>query len=133
MYLAPGYIYAVKENIHNRKYLKSSRKNFRNNATSAEAFLWTYLKNKQLYGRKFRRQHSIFNYIVDFYCAAEKLVIELDGAYHLNTGMQNYDEYRDSQLRDLGLEVLRFENVAVFENTEYVLEQIVSCFSGVSR
>jgi len=69
-------------NFFNRKYLKSFRSSLRNKSTSAEAVLWNILKSKNLNGRKFRRQHSIGNYIVDFYCASEKLVIELDGNPH---------------------------------------------------
>jgi very-short-patch-repair endonuclease len=72
----------AKQRIHNRVELKPFRKKLRNNSTSAEATLWTYLKNRQLEGRKFRRQHSIGNYIADFYCPEEQLVIELDGEGH---------------------------------------------------
>lgn len=120
----------MKKQIHNRKSLKDNRKILRNNATSAEATLWTYLKGKQLCGRKFRRQQSIEDYIVDFYCFEEKLVIELDGAYHYDVGGQAYDEYRDIQLMALGLKILRFENVFIFENTEVVLEEIVQQFKS---
>ncbi len=86
--------------IHNKPELKQFRKKLRNNSTSAEAILWTYLKQKQLEGRKFRRQQSIGHYIVDFYCPAEKLVIELDGADHFwEEGIQhdfNRTEYFNS-------------------------------------
>jgi very-short-patch-repair endonuclease len=68
-----------KDHIFNRKYLETNRKWLRNNSTSAEAALWKLLKNKQLEGRKFRRQQSIGKYIVDFYCSQEKLIVELDG------------------------------------------------------
>ncbi len=71
-----------RQRIHNRIELKTFRKKLRNHSTSAEAVLWTYLKHRQLDGRKFRRQYSIGNYIVDFYCAEEQLVIELDGEDH---------------------------------------------------
>jgi len=64
--------------INNKKILINYRKNLRNNPTPAEKELWNYLKNKQLAGRKFRRQHSIDNFILDFYCPAEKLAIELN-------------------------------------------------------
>ena len=67
------------ERIHNRERLRVLRRALRNNATNAEAILWRYLKRRQLKGRKFRRQHSIGPYIVDFYCPAEKLAVELDG------------------------------------------------------
>ena len=72
--------------IHNINHLKEIRKNLRNNATSAEVKFWTYIKEKHLFGRKFRRQQSIENFVVDFYCFEEKLVIELDGSDHYNVG-----------------------------------------------
>ena len=117
--------------IHNLKILEGSRKNLRSNSTSSEAVLWTYLKGKQLKGRKFRRQHSIENYIVDFYCSEEKLVIELDGQGHYNTGGQVYDDFRDERLKALGFKVLRFENKLVFKNIESLLEEIEQQFGSV--
>ncbi len=71
--------------LHNRKYLKENRKMLRSNLTPAEAELWKHLKSSQLYGRKFRRQHSIGNFILDFYCPSEKLAIELDGQIHVHS------------------------------------------------
>ncbi|MBJ7879438.1 endonuclease domain-containing protein [Gelidibacter salicanalis] len=114
----------MKSNIHNRKYLLERRKELRNNATSAEATLWKHLQGNKLKGRKFRRQHSIENYIVDFYCASEKLIIELDGAVHLDFAIQNYDYERQQKLESLGFKVLRFENKDVFENLEGLLNEI---------
>jgi very-short-patch-repair endonuclease len=67
------------KNLFNRKSLKYFRSSLRNKSTSAEVELWNILKSKKLNARKFRRQHSIGNYIVDFYCASEKLIIELNG------------------------------------------------------
>ncbi|QCX38201.1 DUF559 domain-containing protein [Aureibaculum algae] len=114
--------------LHNRKYLEERRKALRNKSTSAEATLWISLQRKQLRGRKFRRQHSIDNYIVDFYCASENLIIELDGAVHLGLAQQNYDEERTRLLEDLGYKIVRFENKLVFESLEGVLEEIGSYF-----
>jgi very-short-patch-repair endonuclease len=110
--------------VHNRTYLKDTRRTLRNNLTSAEATLWKYLSRQQLEGKKFRRQHSIENYIVDFYCASEKLIIELDGGIHENLGQSNADFDRDSRLTELGFLVLRFENVLVFSQIDTVLERI---------
>ena len=118
----------MKNKIHNRKYLNEYRKRLRNNLTSAEATLWKSLQKKQLMGRKFRRQHSIKNFIVDFYCASEKLIIELDGAVHLDFAQENYDHERTLQLEKLGFMILRFENKEVFENLEVVLDTISNSF-----
>ena len=70
------------QNLFNRKSLKFFRSSLRNKSTSAEAEFWNILKSKKLNARKFRRQHSIGNYIVDFFCTSENLVIELDGNPH---------------------------------------------------
>ena len=118
------------DNIHNRQYLKERRKELRNNSTSAEATLWKSLQRSQLNGRKFRRQHSIENYIVDFYCPSEKLVVELDGSVHLNFSIQNYDYERNKRLESLGFTVLRFENKDVFENLSFVLDEIIAKFKN---
>ena len=99
---------------HNDKFLKEYRKDLRSNLTPAEARLWGILKNKQLQGRKFRRQHSIDNFIVDFYCPHEKLVIELDGEVHNNILAERKDSERDIKLKNYGITVLRFENKMIF-------------------
>ncbi|HLP52837.1 MAG TPA: DUF559 domain-containing protein [Chitinophagales bacterium] len=110
--------------IHNKEVLKTNRKALRNNSTSAEAVLWRCLKNNQLEGRKFRRQHSISNYIVDFYCVSELLAIELDGAHHYTLAGNQNDYMRDTDLANLNITVLRFENKVVFEHIDLVLEEI---------
>ena len=118
----------MKSNIHNRKYLLQRRKDLRNGSTSAEACLWKFLQRNQLEGRKFRRQHSIENYIVDFYCSSEELIVELDGAVHLDFATQNYDYERQQKLEILGFKVLRFENKEVFENLDGLLNEIKENF-----
>src|SRR5690606_27676046 len=98
-----------KSQIHSLPHLKAYRAALRKSLTPAEAILWNALKNKQLNGKKFRRQHSIENYIVDFYCAEEKLIIELDGEIHFNTISAMKDDERDKRLFELGFRVLRVE------------------------
>ncbi len=114
--------------IHNRKYLKPYRKSLRNKLTPAEAFLWNYLKAKKLQNRKFRRQHSIQNYIVDFYCPQEKLVIELDGQGHFEPQKLEKDKLRDEELKSMGITVLRFENQFVFNHLNIALDLIQAEF-----
>lgn len=113
---------------HNRKELKDLRKKLRKNLTPAEAALWSLLKNSQLEKRKFRRQQSIDNFIVDFYCPSEKLVIELDGEVHNQPAQMEKDIERERILSQAGYTVLRFENKFVFEHREQVLNDIKSCF-----
>ena len=112
------------EKLNNHKYLKEFRKELRNNSTKAESKLWKALQKSQLEGRKFRRQHSIGNYILDFYCPKEKLIIELDGQVHDNFINEEYDGKRTEYLEGLGFKVLRFENYLVFEQLDMVLEAI---------
>lgn len=115
--------------IHNVNYLRRYRKDLRNNLTPAEAKLWTLLRNGSLEKRKFRRQHSIENYIVDFYCPTERLIIELDGQVHFDTKQIALDTERDRRLTEMNYIVLRFENKRVFEDAEDVLRIIVAHFN----
>ncbi|MDX5437083.1 MAG: endonuclease domain-containing protein [Pontibacter sp.] len=115
--------------LHNRAYLKENRKILRSHSTPAEGELWKYLKSGQLQGRKFRRQHSIGNYILDFYCPSEKLAIELDGHVHLLSAAQQADEERDEELAGLGINLLRFENKNIFHHLEAALQEISESFS----
>ena len=75
-------------------------------------------------GKKFRRQHSVGFYILDFYCPAERLCIELDGAEHFTGSGMAYDEERTLFLKSLNIRVLRFENKEVFEALNSVLDRI---------
>tara|TARA_R100000687_G_scaffold67671_1_gene56807 strand:- start:720 stop:1085 length:366 start_codon:yes stop_codon:yes gene_type:complete len=118
----------MKKPSHNRKYLEPFRKELRNNLTPAEAFLWKQLQQRKFKGRKFRRQHSIENFIVDFYCAEEQLIIELDGDVHKNPLAEENDEKRNKKLEDWGFKVIRFENKMVFDFLPSVLKEIEDNF-----
>ena len=117
------------DKIHTLKHLKEIRATLRKSLTPAEAFLWKHLKARQFEGRRFNRQHSIKNYIVDFYCAKEKLIIELDGEVHKNPIAQEIDKERSKFLEELGYTVIRFENKMVFENLVSVLVEIKDNFN----
>lgn len=104
------------------------RKELREGMTPAEAFLWSKLKARQFEGKRFTRQHSIENFIVDFYCASEKLIIELDGQVHFNPEAQKYDTARTTRLNELGFTVIRFENKMVFDLLPSVLAEIKEYF-----
>ncbi len=86
--------------LHNRQHLKDFRKELRNHSTGAEGELWKYLKGGQQQGCKFRRQHSVDNFMLDFYCPAKRLAIELDGQIHFSTISQEYDILRDQALKE---------------------------------
>lgn len=112
------------DKINNRIYLKDKRRSLRSNLTPAEAKLWKLIQNSKLGGIKFRRQHSLGNYIVDFYCPQYLLVIELDGKIHFNPVNNESDDKRTEYINSLGIKVLRFENKEIFEKTEFILEEI---------
>ena len=117
-----------KQKLHNPEETLKFRKELRSNLTPAEAFLWSHLKRKKLDGKKFRRQHGIGPFIVDFYCASQQLIIELDGQVHMNEQAQEYDTMRTKYLENQGLRVLRFENKMVFDFLPSVLKDISDNF-----
>ena len=104
-------------------------KKLREQRTPAEIVLWEALREKQVEGFRFRQQHPIEDYILDFYCPSEKLCVELDGAGHFTDDGLKYDEERTRYLNSFGIRVIRFENNDVFDHTDYVLERIKSYFS----
>lgn len=112
------------EPIHNRHPQKGHRQKLRTNLTPAEARLWTYLKSSQLDGRKFRRQHGVGSYILDFYCPKEQLGIELDGESHAGSMAAEHDTERTAYLNSLNIRVLRFENQVVFNMPEALLQRV---------
>lgn len=99
------------------------RRLLRNNATNAEAILWRALKGRGANGWKFRRQHGIGPYILDFYCPELKLCIEIDGSSHDNKYTQDIN--RTSYLNMQGIRVVRFDNSQVLANPEWVVSEIV--------
>ena len=117
-----------KDQLKNLPYLKLNRQILRKNQTQAEEILWQHLRKEQLDGRKFRRQHSIENYIVDFYCASERLIIEVDGSHHYERETLENDKERDSRLLQLNYRTLRFSNQAILDNPTEVLKQISESF-----
>ncbi len=114
--------------VKNVGYLKERRRELRNNLTPAEAALWNALKGSALKGMKFRRQYSIENYIVDFYCPQEKLIVELDGEVHNDPMVSLHDSERSERLIELGNKIIRFENKLVFTQLENVLDAIAGNF-----
>jgi len=110
--------------LYSRSVLSSDRRALRNAATAAERLLWGVLRNRRLDGFKFRRQHSIGSYIVDFYCPSARLAVELDGSAHDSLGGQGRDGARDAYLASLGVRVLRFDNETVRRELDAVVQLI---------
>ena len=107
------------------KELKEFARGLRKNMTDAERLIWSKLKRKQIKGHQFYRQKILRNYIVDFFCPAAKLVIEIDGGQHFSPEWAKKDTVRDGYLASLGLTVLRFTDTEVLKNIDGVLERIV--------
>ena len=103
--------------------IKKAQEN-RDNPTEAEALLWEQLKSKKL-EHKFRRQHLINDFIVDFVCLSKKLIIEVDGGYHLAAKQQISDEERTKVLENEGFEIIRFKNQEVIGDNENVIKTII--------
>ncbi len=104
--------------------LKERIRELRQNATDAEKLMWQLLRNRAIHDAKFRRQHPIASYILDFYCHEAKLAIELDGSGHLEDKQAKYDDERTKILNEQGIRVLRFWNNDVLKDTESVLNEI---------
>ena len=110
--------------LNNLKVLTPIRKELRNGATEAEVELWQHLKGSQLAGRKFRRQHSIGLFVLDFYCPSQRLAIELDGEVHNTPDAVIHDEERQKAIETLDITVLRFSNDDVLHSINQVLARI---------
>ncbi len=106
--------------------MKPYRRGLRKRLTPAEASLWILLKNRQAFGLKFRRQTSIKNYIVDFYCPEISMIIELDGEPHFTQEQADKDQKRDKELTELGYKVFRYENLVVFDHPDFIFDDIKS-------
>ena len=116
------------DSYHNLPQKKDDRRALRNTLTPAEATLWRSLQGGKLAGRKFRRQHSVGAYILDFYCPEERIAVELDGAGHYTVTGNLHDATRTAYLNALGIQVVRFENKLIWYSLEGVLHAIASKF-----
>ncbi|MBI1921469.1 MAG: endonuclease domain-containing protein [Geobacter sp.] len=108
--------------LHNARKLRSTQ-------TDAENLLWLFLRSRNFCGFKFRRQHPLGRYILDFYCLDAHLAIELDGGGHARDDQMEYDDVRTKDLAGAGIRVLRFWNNDVLNDTESVLEAIYDAIS----
>jgi very-short-patch-repair endonuclease len=112
--------------------LRRRARTLRQNPTAAEATLWKLLRGRKVENRRFRRQQVIGPYIVDFYCHAEKLVIELDGMSHHTKKSEEHQKRRTNYLELNGYSIIRFRNRLVFEKPDLVVDQIKTAFKDGS-
>lgn len=108
--------------------LQEAARALRQPMTSAEQMLWQALRNRKLGGFKFRRQHAVGPFILDFYCSACKLAVELDGQVH--TQRTEYDRERTAHLNAYGCRVIRFDNEEVLGDLPSVLARILRAATG---
>lgn len=127
---AGGGMATVGRHSRNKQELLEYRRELRNNSTKAEKILWNLLKGKNVAGLKFRRQYSVDNYILDFYCPKLRLAIELDGDYHFHLEQPTIDKERDDYLiSHFGIKTLRFENSVVIEHPHIIVGAIMQYLS----
>ena len=110
----------------NKRTETEKRRQLRSNAPSAETVLWSKLRRKQVYGHKFRRQYGVGPYVIDFYCPALKLALEIDGDSHLLADADTQDKQRQDYIESFGIQFLRFTNEQVYRNLDEVLETIAA-------
>lgn len=112
----------------NHPELNAIRVDLRNHATPAERALWQMLKGRRLAGRKFRRQHSVRRFVVDFYCPSERLAVEVDGGVHEDPARAEADGARQRALEALGIRVVRVRSAEVLTTPDVVLARIAQAF-----
>ena len=104
----------------------------RKNAPTPESILWFAIRNRKIKEQKFKRQFSIDRYVLDFYCPALRLAIEIDGGYHQSSNMKEYDLERQRSVESLGIKFLRFSNQEILDNLEAVINKISNLIPGPS-
>lgn len=113
-----------KEYIFNFHYNKIRSRELRRKETKAEMILWKRLRNRQIEGLKFRRQHPIGYYISDFYCHEKKLIIELEGGVHEDKYQKDYDKLRKEEIEGWQYIIIYFKNEEIYNNLENVIDII---------
>jgi very-short-patch-repair endonuclease len=99
-------------------------RSLRKEMTRAEKILWNELRNRKVNGYKFRRQHPVGQFIVDFFCPEKELVVEVDGGIHEEEDIKERDENRTADLERYDIKVIRFTNEVVLNNLDEVLRKI---------
>ena len=113
--------------IFNRRDQTAKRQLLRRNAPETETLLWERLRGKQIQNTKFRRQYSVGPYVLDFYCPALKLAIEIDGPTHDGGDAPEYDAARQAYVETLGVVFVRFRNAEIYTHLDAVVERIAAC------
>ena len=109
---------------YNKQSEKSNRRRLRQKSTEAEKLLWQKLKGRKFLGLKFRRQYSVAQFVLDFYCPEKKTAIELDGKIHDKKDIKNHDENRDGYIEGFKIKIIRIKNDKIIDDIDSVLEYI---------
>jgi len=118
--------YGAKKNI----FLRALE--LRNNMTIAEKILWKELKKKEIFKARFKSQHPIDIFVVDFYCHKYRLAIEVDGEIHQKQDVLEYDDGRTHDIEKLGIKIIRFTNKEVIDNIESVIDRVLLEINSLS-
>ena len=110
--------------VYNRTSEKQSRRALRKDMPRAEVLLWSKLRDRQLSGLKLRRQYSVGPYVIDYYCPAARLAVEVDGDSHFGKEAERRDARRQAYVESFGIRFVRCTNLDVYENIEGVLQEI---------
>ena len=129
----------MKSRVIERNMFYGARKNtfqkahfLRSKITDAEMVLWSRLKNRNIFKVRFRRQHPVDIFVLDFYCHEIKLAIEVDGRIHLKREIQEYDEGRSHDIEKFGIKMLRFTNEQILNNLNEVQTTILNTINDLS-
>jgi very-short-patch-repair endonuclease len=112
--------------------IRAAAKALRWDMTPAERVLWDALKERQLAGLKFRNQHPVGSFVLDFYCPERRLVVEVDGGVHDDPDQFAYDAYRTTHLETYGLTVLRLRNEEILTALPSALARILAVATSLS-
>ena len=112
----------MNKGIKSPDYVIELARDLRNNMTVAEERLWSVINKKQINGFRFRKQHPVYRYILDFYCTEKQLAIEVDGDVHIK--QKESDKYRDEFLHSIGIKTLRFKNDEILDKLDTVIDKI---------
>ena len=113
--------------------MHNNARNLRKDQTPAERLLWSRLRARQVSGCKFRRQHPVDKYILDFYCREAHLTVEIDGGQHADDEHKRKDDLRTSIINGKGIRVIRFWNNDVLENLDDVIAEIDAALNETKR
>lgn len=120
----------MEERYTNHPRQRAVRKALRRRATPAERRFWEIVRDRRLGGFKFRRQHGVGRYVLDFYCAEARLGIELDGSIHDDPLRAAHDAHRQREIEALGIRVVRFQNRAVLDAPDVMAEAVLRALGG---